>query len=103
MKKLRNIIMLSLLGFSTFAGNCESVDAALVEYKLGFLNSTELSKIIECNLTTVTSPKTLCHTKVGLQKDQLIIVQRMYDYGMVSLGELKEAKATYSTAKESCK
>jgi hypothetical protein len=102
---MKKVLILStlLVSMSSFATDCTSVDEAINKYRIGFIDQMELSEVIDCNLNEVTTLKTLCNTKVGLKKDQLMTAVKMYDVGMITKEELDQVKVDLEASRDNCK
>lgn len=94
--------MMLISSFSALANECASVDQTLRAYEVGMATSTDITYAIECNLAQVTSTKTLCETKIGLNKDQLNIVESQYEVGLVVKDVVDQAKANLAAVEEAC-
>lgn len=101
MKKSLSLLVI-LFSFSALASECKSVDLTIAEYKMGFSSADDISVAIECNLNQSTRPKQLCHTKIGLKKDQLVLVKLMRGIGAATEQDVEQVQEQVTKLISNC-
>jgi hypothetical protein len=101
---MKTIMIWAIFVFSgpAFGATCTSMDQALADFNAGMGTSAEVAEVLLCNLETLRAAKTLCHSRVGLQKDIVRQLEIEVAMGETSLQWLDDAKQKLGKLEAAC-